>query len=72
MDRLGIYIFWVGGGGGGGGGRHQSVSPNMKKDLHKANDFIDNNVIILRSLSFVLKYTDKKIQLTPLSMVISW
>ena len=28
----------------------------MKKDLHKLNDVIDNDIIILRPLSFAQKY----------------
>ena len=34
---------------------HQSVSSNMKKDLHKINC-----IIIVRPLSFVQKYTNQK------------
>ena len=38
---------------------HQSVSSNMKKNLHKINDFIDNDVILLGPVSFVQRYTKK-------------
>ena len=38
---------------------HQSVSSNMKKNLHKINDFIDNDVILLGPVSFV-QNTQKK------------
>ena len=46
---------------------HENVSLNMKK-LHKINQFIDNDVIMLRHLPFVKKYTKqnkRKIQLIP-------
>ena len=33
---------------------------NMKKNSHKINDVIDNDVIILRPLSVVQKYTKQK------------
>ena len=36
---------------------NQSVSSNMKKNLHKINDFIDNDVILLGPVSFVQRYT---------------
>ena len=40
---------------------HQSISSNMKKNLHKINDFIDNDVILLGPVpvSFVQRYTQK-------------
>ena len=43
----------------------------MKKDLHKINNVIGNDVIILRTLWVVQKYT-KQMQLIPLLVVISW
>ena len=39
---------------------HQGVNSNSKKDLHKINDAIDNDVIILRPLLFVQKYMKQK------------
>ena len=42
----------------------------MKNDLHKINDVIDNDVIILRPLSVVQKCT-KQMRLIPLLMVIA-
>ena len=39
---------------------HHSVNLNMKKDLHKINDVIVHDVIILRPLSFVQKHTKQK------------
>ena len=35
---------------------HHSLSSNMKKHLHKINDVMDGDVIILRSLSVFQKY----------------
>ena len=40
---------------------HQSVSSNMKKNLHKINDSIDNDVILLGPVSFVQRYTKNEI-----------
>ena len=41
---------------------------HVKKDLHKINDVVDNDVIILRPLSFAQKYTKQnrlKIKVIP-------
>ena len=47
---------------------HQSVSSNMKKNLHKINDFIDNDVILLGPVSFV-QNTQKKVKYTVYSLI---
>ena len=47
---------------------HQSVSSNMKKNLHKINDFIDNDVILLGPVWFVQRYT-KKMKYTVYSLI---
>ena len=39
---------------------HQSVSSNMKKNLHKINDFIDNDVILLGHVCRLSEDTQKK------------
>ena len=47
---------------------HQSISSNMKKNLHKINGFIDNDVILLGPVSFVHTYT-KKMKYTIYSLI---
>ena len=39
---------------------HQNVGSDIKKDFHKTSDVIDNDVIILRPLSIVQIYLNKK------------
>ena len=49
---------------------HQSVTSNIKKDLHKINDVIDNDAIILRPLSFVQKiHKTKRVKNTVNSVI---